>query len=355
MAQTSMQFSDFKSLNSFTFPAIRGVQAGREFYIVMAQLRQIPRIFMFDEQEVPPELRAQRVLNKARIPKIVSYVLNNKDNYVFSALTASIDGEPIFHPLGENSPIGNLEVPMDATLLINDGQHRRAAIEQAIAEAPELGYESIPVVFFVDVGLKQSQQMFADLNKHSVRPTQSLSILYDHRDVLSRKVLRLAETVDLFKGRIEKEKSSISNRSRKLFTLSALYNANKHIFSDVKTSSPQQIEKDFNFAKEYWNFLSEIIKPWVLVKEDKLSAYEFRKEFTVGHAVLLETLGMVGGQFKELRNWKEKIRPLEKIDWSRSNPQWDGLAVEKGRMVKKPSNVIGTFDFLMEWVEKGGE
>ena len=49
----------------YHFPAIRGVQAGREYYVSMCPLRVIPKIFLFNEEEVVPELRAQRVLNKA--------------------------------------------------------------------------------------------------------------------------------------------------------------------------------------------------------------------------------------------------------------------------------------------------
>lgn len=74
---------------------------------------------------------------------------------------------------------------MEAPILINDGQHRRAAIEQAIRENPELGHDNIPVLFFIDEGLNRSQQMFADLNKHAVRPSNSISTLYDHRDQIS--------------------------------------------------------------------------------------------------------------------------------------------------------------------------
>src|SRR4051812_1326907 len=84
----------------YIFPAIRGIQAGREYYASMCPLRLIPRIFLFDEDELKPELRAQRILNKARIPEIATYILGRSTEYVFSALTASIDGEVNFEPLG---------------------------------------------------------------------------------------------------------------------------------------------------------------------------------------------------------------------------------------------------------------
>ena len=51
-----------------------------------------------NEQELPPELRAQRVLSNARIPDLKNYILNNPDEYIFSSLTASVDGKINFIP-----------------------------------------------------------------------------------------------------------------------------------------------------------------------------------------------------------------------------------------------------------------
>ena len=42
----------------YVFPAIRGIQAEREFYVSMCPLRLIPKIFLFDEDELVPEMRA---------------------------------------------------------------------------------------------------------------------------------------------------------------------------------------------------------------------------------------------------------------------------------------------------------
>src|SRR3954466_5767575 len=84
----------------YVFPAIRGTQARREYYTSMCPLRLIPKIFLFDEEEMPPELRAQRTLNKARVPEMARYVVDNTGDYIFSAITASIDAEVKFEPIG---------------------------------------------------------------------------------------------------------------------------------------------------------------------------------------------------------------------------------------------------------------
>ena len=156
-------------------PSIRGIQAGKEFYVSMFPLKYIPKLLLYDEQELDldPELRAQRTLNRSRIPEMTRYVVENPKNYTFSAITASIDGDVIFEPqadhdLGRN--IGRLIIPMSSRFLVNDGQHRRAAIVEALKQRPEMGDETISVVLFVDTGLKRSQQMFADLNKHVFVP-----------------------------------------------------------------------------------------------------------------------------------------------------------------------------------------
>ena len=117
----------------YRFPVVRGIQAGRRYFIGMVPLKMLGKLFPNDEEYVLPEYRAQRKLNEARIPEIRKYILDNRDSYVFSALAASIDGE--FHFLSQkDEDTGILEVDMDAKFLINDGQHRKAAILSALEE-----------------------------------------------------------------------------------------------------------------------------------------------------------------------------------------------------------------------------
>jgi DNA sulfur modification protein DndB len=158
----------------YVFPVIRGIQANREYYVSMCPLKLIPKLFPA-EDELVPELRAQRQLNKTRLPEMARYLTKNQSDYVFSAITASVDADVRFEKIGnegESSKIGLLHIPMSAQFIINDGQHRRAAIEIALLEQPELGDETIAVVFFMDIGLERCQQMFADLNRYAIRPSR---------------------------------------------------------------------------------------------------------------------------------------------------------------------------------------
>ena len=116
---------------TYTFPVVKGIQAGRTYYIAMVPLKMIEKLFPAEEEYVQPEYRAQRRLNTARIPVMSKYIIDNRDTYVFSALAASIDGTFNFIETGTNAETGILEVSMDARFLINDGQHRKAAIFEA--------------------------------------------------------------------------------------------------------------------------------------------------------------------------------------------------------------------------------
>lgn len=328
---------------SHSFPAIRGIQAGRAFYIAMCPMKIIPKIFVFDEEEVPPDLRAQRTLNRGRIPEIASYLVSNPDSYILSALTASIDAAVQFEPssnAGQASNMGTLNIPMDARMLINDGQHRRAAIEEAVKENPAMGHDNIPVLFFVDTGLKRSQQMFADLNKYAIRPSTSLSTLYDHRDSLAELARYLSQTVKVFKHLTEKERSTISNRSTKLFTLSSIKNANRELLR--KAGKAPITEEDKKLAQNYWDATAEHIPEWQMALDRKVPTAELRMNFIHAHGIALHALGVAGAELlaKHPKDWKQQLKKIRKIDWARTNTAlWEGRAMVHGRISKARSNI----------------
>ncbi len=336
--------------HSFIFPAIRGIQANREYFVSMCPMRVIPRIFLFDEEELSPEVRAQRTLNRNRIPEIARYILRYPESYAFSALTASIDGDVEFQPIETESQgveqLGQLTVPMQSKFVINDGQHRRAAIEMALRENPSIGSETISVVFYLDNGLERSQQLFSDLNRHAVKPSRSLGVLYDHRDEMAEMTRLVVFSSDFLKPLVELEKTSLSLRSRKLFTLSSLHNANEVLVQNFESKTIQELA---DIAVDYWETVAENIPHWKLVHATEMSAGEVRKEYLNSHSLSLEALARVGSTLLTdyTEDWKERLRGLEDIDWARSNSaQWEGRALSSGRVVKSRQHVILTSSII---------
>ncbi len=338
-----------ESLSTLNFPVIRGIQSGREYYVTMWTLRTLKQISIFDEQELPPELRAQRVINKARIPEIAGYILDNPKDYIFSAITASIDSEVEFEPIsnkpGENR-IGMLRVPMDAKFIINDGQHRRAAILAALEQKPELGSETIAVVFFLDIGLARSQQMFADLNRYAIRPSRSLGLLYDHRNGKAKLARLVIMKSDVFKDIVDLEKSSLAPRSGKLFTLSAFYNACADLVEDLASGN---LEADADIARDYWETVAKQFPAWTQVRDGKIVASEIRDGFIHSHGIALQAFGKTGNALLKGNpsGWKARLKMLQQIDWSRKNAKvWEGRALIGGKVSKVTTNVVLTTNVI---------
>lgn len=331
---------------TLTFPVIRGLQARREYYVAMWSLRMLRQISIFDEDELPPELRAQRTLNKARIPEISGYILDNPDDYVFSALTVSIDSDVAFEPLPGQDKLGLLRVPMDARFIINDGQHRRAAIIEALEQRPELGHETIAVVFFLDIGLERCQQMFADLNRHAIRPSRSLGLLYDHRNDKACLAKLVVMKSDFFRDIVDMEKSSLAKRSRKLFTLSAFHNACADLINGLATGD---LTEDANTARTYWEAVAERFPAWRQVLEGRLPASEVREGYIHSHGIALQAMGLAGNTLLKThpKDWQKRLDALQKIDWSRSNAKlWEGRALIGGKVSKVTTNVILTTNVI---------
>ena len=333
---------------TLSFPVIRGVQARREYYVAMWSLRMMRQISIFNEDELPQELRAQRILNKGRIPEIAGYVLNNPDDYVFSALTVSIDSKVEFEPLGAQDKLGILKVPMDAKFIINDGQHRRAAIISALEQRPELAHETIAVVFFLDIGLERCQQMFADLNRHAIRPSRSIGLLYDHRNDKAKLAKLVILKSRFFNEIVDLEKSSLAPRSRKLFTLSAFYNACADLVEGLATGD---LNHDAKLAREFWEEVASHFPAWTQVKDGRMPASEVREGFIHSHGIALQAIGKAGNALLKSHptEWKSKLTALEKIDWSRANAKvWEGRALIGGKVSKVSTNVILTTNVIKQ-------
>lgn len=330
---------------AFVFPAIRGVQAQHEYYISMVPLDILSRLFMFVDEELPPEVRAQRVLNKARIPEIKKYILSNPQSYVFSALTVSVDGDMEFQSISSASPdLGNISIGMTSRFLLNDGQHRRAAIVEAIKENPSLRNEQISVVFYKDEGLTRSQQMFSDLNKYAIKPSKSINILFNSRDESSVIAKEVIEKADVFSGLVEKEKTTISNRAKALFTLSAICTATTELLKDIN----EELTDKVDIATAYWEIVGQQISDWKLVKSGLKKSFDVRNESICSLSITLVALGTAGNALikKYPNDWKVRLQVLGSIDWSKNNPEWDNLVFVNGKVAANRSTQCAMSAYL---------
>ena len=255
--------------------------------------------------------------------------------------------------------VGTIEMNLeDMEFVINDGQHRAAAIAAALKENSDIGRERISVLLFAQEDLDRLQQMFSDLNRFVHKTSKSLDILYDHRDHLSALTMEMAELVGPFKGMIDKEKTAIPLRSPKLVTLSALYDANAELLG-TKIGAPGS--KDFReklaLATEYWNEVARAIPDWQRVKDGDLKAPALRQEKISTHGVILRALGGVGNALLATypQDWREHMEAMRHIDWRKSvgarvNPLWDNVCIVAGSVASNRQARKATGAVLKELV-----
>lgn len=343
-----------------SFPAMRGVIGKRQYYATMMALSEIPHLFKFNDwEQFTPELRAQRVLVKSRVPEIVKYIVDNEDSYLFSSITAAYSTEVKFKPVEDGADIGYLEMELeDAKFLINDGQHRCAAISAALSENPGVGKERISVLLFPWESLDRAQQMFTDLNRFVQKTSKSLNILYDHRDVLSGFTMEITERVPVFKGMIDKEKLTIPIRSEKLFTLSTLYDANEELIgAKLEKPDTKEYKEKLERAVSYWNAVSRVIPDWEKVKEGSVKAPMLRQEKIDTHGVVLRALGGLGRALMEAYpdDWERKLQILRDLDWRKSvgnkvNPEWENVCITAGSVLSNRQARVATLAVLKDKV-----
>jgi DNA sulfur modification protein DndB len=138
---------------------------------------------------------------------------------------------------------------------------------------------------------------------------------------------------------VELERNSLSERSRKLFTLSALCSATSDFLGMREFKSPDEAA---NEAIQFWDELAKHIPEWQLVRKSKMTAGEIRRDFVHSHGVLLQAFGRVGASLqKEKKNNYPSLKYLNNINWARSNAiDWEGRVMIGGRLTKATNSIV---------------
>jgi DNA sulfur modification protein DndB len=252
-------------------PAIRGVQAGRPFYIALCPTKFIPRLIPQDSPGTTQDNCFGRAADRSRSQDIARYLAGNPESYVLPAITCLIDGNVHFDEPGEKGHsfgLGTLRVPLNSRILILDGVNRRAGVEMALKLRPELGDEAVPILFYVDSSPKRVEQVLSDIRRNGSRSARSQGILYDRRDETARIARELTTRVEVFADMTETVRSTISNRSLKLFTFSAIYHATEILLSGRQK---EPYESRLALAVEFWTEVSKLIPDWQRPKLTRLA------------------------------------------------------------------------------------
>ena len=223
-------------IKPFTTSAHKLTQGGRDVYAFSLDLETLDSLLpeRVDERMVRD---ANRPLTPSHAKEIQDY-LRKRDDWLLGTLMLGIAPEFVRF----DSYTGDADAASDVGVLtilkkgelemkMFDGQHRRRAIGDALAELSSdsrraaklraLKEASLPVMLYAEPSIDALRQMFADAAK--TRSIERNTITrFDRRDAFNRAALEIADTSDLFIGRVEMERSSVARTSHSIIAVNQL-------------------------------------------------------------------------------------------------------------------------------------
>ena len=145
----------------------------------------------------------------------------------------------------------------------------------------------------------------------------------------------MIENVDAFNGLVEKEKSTISNRSKALFTLSAICTATNELLAGMEGSTQQKAE----LASRFWTVVSSHMAEWNDVRFGRMRSSEVRKDYICSLSITLVAIGCAGNALiaSYPDSWEQRLRLLAEINWRKNNPMWENLVFINGKVAANRS------------------
>ena len=204
---------------------------------------------------------ANRRLTPSHAKTIQEY-LNEKEDWLLGALMlgiapAAVDFNPYPNEQGEvaNPNFGELRILASRanTMRIFDGQHRRRAIQDVLAELSNVSGDgsfdkldslrkaSMTIVLYAEDDIKVLRQMFVDASKNKRIEGHTVT-RFDQRDAFNQTAVRLAHNSRLFEGRVEMERSSVATSSEHLLAVNQLAATLKNLV----VGYGRRVSKDMN-------------------------------------------------------------------------------------------------------------
>lgn len=344
------------SANTMTVPATRGRMGESQYYTANFPMGMVAKLFVYDPERManlPVEYREQRALKKSRVPEIADYIVENED-YIFSSITVSVDAtELTFHASEIDGNVGLLEIPMEAEWIVNDGQHRVAGIADALRRHDDRRYDHLSVVILPNGGLERNQQVFSDLNRTVQKTSRSLDILFDHRVPLNRITNACVDRVRLFKGKTDKERVSLARRSPDFATLSGVQAANAQLLADmagrIEDDDDHEYRRLEDLTVEFWEHVTGVVAPWADVAGDRMKPTDARNKYVSSYALALFAVASAGhAAIASGGDWKTILDNLRDIDWSKDNPEWQGICMQGSEVITRSTTRKATAD-LVKW------
>lgn len=340
-------------------PALRARIGVTDYFVSVMTLGEAARTIDYAEEvdgwtsETPPELKMQRKLNVQRVEREMVPYLVTGDDHFYSALTVEVRMSPrnggcgfTFDPTAKfpgGIEFGQLTLDGTEALYALDGQHRLKSIELAIRQRPELAGEHIALILVPFADVSKSQMLFSDLNRNAKTPSKSISLLFAHRDPHARIAKRVAEESPLLRGRMNFESTSLSANARQFMTLSTLYEMTRTVLGELESDMSDEEERSHAAdLAEVIDCFTAAIPAWRMVRDDEEHPAYLRQRELSGHGVAQRALAELARRARAQAplDWPELLMRISasaedgraRVDWRLTNPQWQSVALQGGRV-----------------------
>lgn len=270
-------------------------------------------------------------------------MLPDEGFYILPPLVLSVDCEYDFDEVCQGA--GRLTLPSDSRFWLGDGQHRAAEFLQAYLEAPAMmNDETVGVMLLPDAGNQVRHQVFLDINANASKPSKSIATLFDERDHLAD-VTRNLLALPWVERYTNLERTTLPKSSGDLFTLNGWRDANRELLANIPESNWDRV------AAGYWKAIAETIPQWrdiltAVEQEQSVDAPMLRQDYICFHSITLSALGLLGQQLIGESGQVPDLSGLAAVNWSRSNPDWEGIFLFEGKIIKNKQSATRFADYL---------
>ena len=369
---------------SIVAPCIKGVLGNTTFYETTLKAGQLvtaarPANELDNWATMGIEDRMQRDPNMKRIREdIAPYLANSSDRFFGSIIVLVYKGKLEFEPLHklgiqvpaaykeEAEKIGFITIGK-ATLVVLDGQHRLLALEEVVKlrckgpEASKVPDDDVCVVFINHESNEKTRRIFNKVNRYAKPTSRGDNIITSEDDayaIVARWLLDRGPLDVTYAGKdgakesiVDWKSNTLSGRSSKISTISAVYETVKIILSaagvppiDAKQRPPNgDLDKYFEIVHDFWDVVLKEVDVYKAALNDPSLTAGYRDDESqtsllfkpASQIAVIQALTIVKKRGLLL---KEAAKRLKLLDWSMNNPAWRNVIIKPNGSIDVATN-----------------
>ena len=363
-----------------TLGCIKARMGETEYYIVkIAAGELIEKVGIAKEMPEWPEMTAEEKMQRECdirriVEEIVPYVIEDPDHFFASLIVDIYSGfeeikfEPLSDALGKipeayatpMADMGFLTLPGKERLIALDGQHRLLSLRIAIRGMmgipagtktspamnslkphPELARDELCVILVKHTDNAKIRKIFNKINKYAKQTSRSDNIITSDDDtfaVIARRLIReggpLAPINEI--ELVNWKSNTLSQRSKNLTTLSALYTIAEVMLRDGGFSSKMlpredELEESYRKVANFWQACLtkvDVYQQYLALTREDRPVSGLREENLLMKPVTQMALAHVAlFASRHKIEWEAVVEKLNQIDWSFDNSLWFNILV----------------------------